>query len=59
METITNLIIENQEVCITVVGFLLAHFASSITVALTKTRDNKFYKLFEAIALVVNKAKDK
>lgn len=59
MDFIINFINSNQTICVAVVGFLLAHFGASIHTATTKTKNTKFYKLIETIALVVKQAKDK
>jgi len=58
MDKVIELINGNQEILATIVGFLLLHFGASIATATTKTKDTKFYKLLEALALVVKKAKD-
>jgi len=59
MDKIIEMISGNQAILVTVVGFLLTHFAASIATATTKTKNNKWYKLLEALALVVKKAKEK
>lgn len=59
METVTQLIIENSDA---IAGILVAVSASLMSKAVlwtTKTRDSKWYKLLEALALVGGKVKDK
>ncbi len=59
MEYITNLITNNMEIVVSIVGFLILHFSASILTAITKTKNTKFYKLVEVLALVVKEAKQK
>ena len=60
---ITSLVLSNQDTIVEVlkqgwVYLATTSIGASIVVAVTKTRDNAFYKLLEAIALTVLKAKD-
>lgn len=59
MEQVTELINNNFSIIVAIVAFLLSHFGASITVALTKTKNTKWYKLLELLALVVKEAKKK
>ena len=62
IQEITQLIIDNQDTIIDVLKTIWQFvvntaFGASIIVAITKTRDNKFYKLIEAVALTIWRAK--
>ena len=63
IEDITNYILVNSDTIAEyskiIWGFVSSTvLGASILVAFTKTRNNKLYKLFEALALVVGKTKD-
>lgn len=42
-----------------IAGILATHFGASILTVFTKTRNSKWYRLIEILALVIKKAKDK
>lgn len=62
--TTTEFLTNNTDTIVTILDYAWdvirnTVIGASIITAFTKTRDSKFYKLFEVCALVFNKAKDK
>jgi len=62
MDNLTSLLLnflqEQPETVATIVTALLAHLGASAYVATTATKVGKAYKIIEAIALAVGKAKE-
>lgn len=58
METLRLLIMNNPDIVLGLFSVILTIFGAKITVITTKTRDNKWYKLIELLAMLWGKAKE-